>query len=396
MLKKLFICILFLGVIPCDASLFTLFKNPDLGKQIVLFLNIGACVISGIFFVRKFMEKFLYEKITMKYLGYFVLLIMLNYLASLISGEYALIETRTMSLICLWGYYVLGLYTFKDSHSLVKTINITLLILIVMSTIFYFTNYEDVTYIENATTRCFKGVAPNRNSYAEITLFYVASNLYLWAKSKRNSLFYLATTALAIYTTYLTHSATATICLLVMIALSIWYIVSKKTISFNLFLGAYICIFISLIIVQSANTPFLSEILQYFQKSSSLTGRTDIWKLTFDLILEHPILGRGYDTFALLKNGVMENDPHNGVLYMILTQGFCGLIIFFSMFYKTIIEAKYALKDETLFSYMYIFIIVWMIRGLTESIFAYTHFVFWIAIIIIEMLVIEKKKDLLD
>ena len=79
---------------------------------------------------------------------------------------------------------------------------------------------------------------------------------------------------------------------------------------------------------------------------------------------------------------------------MLLTQGFCGTIIFFSMFYNTLTKAKSVLKNDTLFSYMYIFIIVWMIRGLTESAFTYTHFVFWIAIIIIEMLVLEKKKEM--
>lgn len=394
MVKKIFTSILFLGIIPCDAAMFTLFKNPELGKQIVLILNIIVCGITGIFFIRNLMGKFFYEKISTKYLGYFIVLIFFNILASLLSSEDTLLGTRTMSLMCLWAYYTFGLYTFKDAHSLIKTINTTLLMLIVMSIVLYYIDYENATYIENATTRYFKGVALNRNSYVEITLFYVASNLYLWTKNKRHSLFYLLTTALAIYTTYLTHSATSTVSMLIMVLLTAYYIIAKKTISFKTFLIAYIGIFISLIIIQSAKTPFLSEILEYFQKDSSLTGRTDIWKTSFDLITEHPIFGRGYDTSALLKNGVLENDPHNSILYMLLTQGFCGTIIFFSMFYNTLTKAKSVLKNDTLFSYMYIFIIVWMIRGLTESAFTYTHFVFWIAIIIIEMLVLEKKKEM--
>lgn len=394
MVKKLFISILFLGIIPCDAAMFTLFKDAELGKQIVLILNILVCGIVGIFFTRNFSERFFYEKISNKYLAYFIVLVFLNILASLIAVEDTLIWTRTMSLICLWAYYLLGLYVFRDAHTLVKSINITLLILILMSVILYYVDYENATYVESATTRYFKGVSSNRNAYSEITLFYVASNLYLWAKSKRHTLFYLSTTALAIYTTYLTHSATSIVSLLLMLLLLVWYITTKKIISFKAFLGMYIGIFISLIIIQSAETPFLSEILEFFQKDSSLTGRTDIWTTTFDLISEHPIFGRGYDTHILADNGILENDPHNGILYMLLTQGICGTIIFFSMFYNTLTKAKSVLKNDTLFSYMYIFIIVWMIRGLTESVFTYTHFVFWIAIIIIEMLILEKKKEM--
>ena len=394
MLRKLLSAILFLGIIPCDAAMFTLFKNPELGKQIVLILNITVCGITGIFVIRDLIEKFFYKEIAAKYLRYFIVLIIFNTLASMLSAEDALLDTRTMSLICLWAYYSFGLYTFKDAHSLIKTINTTLLMLIVMSIVLYYIDYENATHIENATTRCFKGVAANRNSYSEITLFYVASNLYLWAKNKRYSLFYLLTTALAMYTTYLTHSATSTVSMFIMVVLASYYIIAKKTISFKAFLIAYIGIFVSLVIIQSAEIPFLSEIIEYFRKDNSLTGRTDIWKTSFKLIAEYPIFGRGYDTYALFKNGVLENDPHNGILYMLLTQGFCGTIIFFSLFCNTLTKAKYILKNNTLFSYMYIFIIVWMIRGLTESVFSYTHFVFWIAIIIIEMLILEKKKEM--
>lgn len=392
MVKKIFTSILFLGIIPCDAAMFTLFKNPELGRQIVLFLNMAVCGISGILLLQNLHKKIFYEKIRIKYLGYFIVLIILNIFASVLSAEDTQLLTRTMSLICLWGYYEFGLYTLENAHSLVKTVNITLLILILISIILYYTDYENATYIENATTRYFKGVALNRNSYAEITLFYVASNFYLWAKSKRRSLFYIVTTALAIYTTCLTHGATSTLCLILLVILSVWYVITKKLIPFKLFLISYSIVFILLIIIQTTDFPFLTEILEYFQKDSSLTGRTEIWKTSLELISEYPILGRGYDTIALELNGVSENDPHNSILYMLLTQGFFGTIIFFSMFYKTIAKAKNILKYNILFSYMYIFIVVWIIRGLTESAFTYTHFVFWIAIIIIEMLIVEKEE----
>jgi O-antigen ligase len=393
MVKKFLIAILFLGIIPFDPAMFTLFKNPELGQQIVRVLNVAVCAITGVLFVRNLLTDFFYERVATKYLKYFAGLMLLNALASMISSEDALLGTRLMSIMCLWAYYTYGLYTFKDAYSLIRTINITLLILIVISMALYYVDYEHATYIENATTRYFKGVAANRNSYAEITLFYVASNFYLWGQNKKRSWFYILTTALAVYTTYLTHGATSNVTMLLMILMAAYYTIFKKTIEFRTFLIAYVAIFISLIIMQSTENPLLAGIFQIFEKDSSMTGRTDIWKTSLRLIAEYPIFGRGYDTQVLWQNGIGENDPHNSILYMLLTQGLCGTIIFFVLFYNTLTKAKALLRYNPLFSYMYIFIITWMIRGLTESVFSYTHFVFWIAIIIIEMLFLENNKE---
>ena len=393
MLKKIIPCILILGIIPCDPALFTIYKNPEMGEMILRGLNLLVCAISAFYVLIYAQKKHIYGSIVTKYTMYFFALIILNSIGTMLSGEILSSNSRTMSLICLCAYYLYGLFVFRDAHSLVKSINITLLILIVMSFILYYTNYEDVTYIENATSRYFKGVATNRNSYAEISLFYIASNLYLWEKSKKHSLYYIITTALAVYTTFLTHSATATICVVLLIALVLLYKTTKKTLPFKTLIIGYAVLFVFLIIIQSGNIPFLSDVIKYFQKDTSLTGRTDIWKIAMNLISEHLIFGRGFDTNSMLASGVIENDPHNGILYMLLTQGLVGTIMFFGMFFKTITMAKKTINDNILFSYMYIFIVVWMVRGFTESAFTYTHFIFWIAIIVIEMLIKERKKE---
>ena len=392
-MKKIIISsILFFGVIPCETAFFTFYKNAEFGSKFILMLNFLTCGIAGLLFIIGINNKHTdNEPIIIKYTFCGIAIMLLNTMASMITGEES--SSRAMSIICLFAYYLYVLYVFKKPDDIVKSINITLLFLILSSFILFYVSPQNVTYIENATTRYFKGVSHNRNSYADIALLYIASNIYLWSRNKKHTIFYLLTTGVAFYTTYLTHSATSTICAILLIVLSLMYVFTKKTIPLTVFLAGYVFIFISLIILQSANTPFLSEITNYFDKSTGLTGRTNIWTTTIDVIKNNPVFGRGYDTYALAKRGIVENDPHNSVLYILLTQGFCGIIMFLIMFYNPIKTAKRILENNSLFSFMYNFVIVWMIRGLTESVFSYSHFTFWIAVIIIEILNLEKRKQ---
>lgn len=394
MLRKLLSAILFLGVIPCEAALFTFYNNSELGSKLTFMLNIVTCIIAGIYFLINMTKKTYNERIVVKYIVCGIAIIILNQLSSMIANEED--NSRTISIICLFAYYLYVLYMFKEPDDVIKSINITLFFLIMASFIFYYIKPMNVTYIENATTRYFKGVAYNRNSYADISLFYIASNIYLWSKKKKYTLFYLPTTIIALYTTYLTHSATSTVCAFLLVLLSLIYLFTKRTIPLSIFVGGYIFIFVSLIIIQSSNTPFLSQITRYFQKSNGLTGRTNIWTTTMKLLTEAPVFGRGFDTYVLARNGIVENDPHNSILYTLLTQGVCGIFIIIYMLYKPIKIARQTLGNNDLFAFLYIFIMIWMVRGLTESVMSYTHFTFWISVVAVEMLITTNQKNILD
>ncbi len=390
MVKNLFYSILFLGVIPCDAALFTLYLNESLGAEIVLFFNIIVCGITGIYFLKNIKNHVLYEKLIIKYLFYAALMIVLNMVASANANEP--FATRIFSIVCLFSYYIFCLFVFKDINSLIISINITLLFLITVSLAVYLIKPEVATYQENAKEIYFKGVVKNRNSFGEISLFFITTNIFLWSRNKKYTWYFLITTAIGFVATYMTHSAASTVSAALIIFLSAIYFITKKLIPLNWFLIAYGFIFVSLIIIQSSDTPFLADILKIFNKSSTLTGRMNIWPVALKLILEHPLLGHGYDTTVLIRNGIILNDPHNSILYMLLTQGFVGTGIFFAFFFTILYRGKKLLKNNNLFALMYIFILAWMIRGLVESVFSYAHFVFWLSLLIIEMLTEQEKQ----
>ncbi len=384
MTNKIFKSILFLGIIPCDAALFTMFKNPELGSKIVLCINIIVCFLAFVKMIRQATKSNANNRMALTIIGLFLIMITFNILASLLSGENIPLGKRFMSMVCVCAYYVYSIYYFKDTHTLIKSINGALLFLIMLGYILSYIDFENVSYVENATTRTFKGLASNRNSYSEITLFYIATNMYLWVKNKQNGLFYFATTALALYTTFMTGSATSSVCAVLLISLCIIYTLTKKTIPLKFMLIVYLFFFVMMIVMQSENVPFLREIQEYFNKDSGMTGRQNIWKVSWLLIEEHLLLGRGFDTEVLLNIGIRENDTHNGVLYILLTQGIVGFSILLYTFYKVLHNIKLSFETNKMNVYLYIFVIVWLIRGLTESCFTYTHFVFWIALICIK------------
>jgi exopolysaccharide production protein ExoQ len=83
-------------------------------------------------------------------------------------------------------------------------------------------------------------------------------------------------------------------------------------------------------------------------KDSTLTGRTEIWPLVFDMIWKHPWLGYGYGGFWQGWNGESAyiwrivgwpvSHPHNGYLAIWLDLGLLGLGLFFLGFWRSYLQ----------------------------------------------------------
>ena len=81
------------------------------------------------------------------------------------------------------------------------------------------------------------------------------------------------------------------------------------------------------------------KILVALGKDASLSGRTDIWAMVWQKILNHPLLGHGYSAFWLGWNGKDSAQiwmalqwpvphSHNGFLDLLADLGFVGLLLF--------------------------------------------------------------------
>ena len=381
----LFAWILFLGVMPFDKGALTLYYNDSIGKYIGLALNAITVLLALVGFANRMLLTKSQIRISRKYIYFFAVLLV----AYLFSGFVTPLSiTRIFSMICLLGYYLHVICNYDDVIQLLKDVNRALFVIIALSVILYIAGSEHVMYTENATTEVFKGIADNRNSYAEFTLFFVVSNFCLWRHNKSSWLWRLLTSAVAVYTTIMTNGATSIICMyllvFLLIAIAIWKSIGHL-VSFNVFSVVYVVVFAVMVMSQYTEWGALQFIIDTFEKSSSLTGRTDIWRVTIEQISANPIFGFGYESNALLEVGIVENDPHNSVLYTMFTQGIVGILAFVvmtSFLWRKDVDTK--IKGNILYNAMAIFVMVWFVRGLTESVFSYSHFVFWCALIIME------------
>lgn len=124
---------------------------------------------------------------------------------------------------------------------------------------------------------------------------------------------------------------------------------------------------------------FWNNILEMLGRDPTLTGRTRIWEIAFESIMEQPIWGYGYmsPTYGgfvfQVKTAMGITDPHNGYLDITLALGLIGLSLFL---WSTIslwrsARALQAARQAQPRSGLVVSAIVaaWMIGSFSESVF---------------------------
>jgi O-antigen ligase len=120
------------------------------------------------------------------------------------------------------------------------------------------------------------------------------------------------------------------------------------------------------------------DLIQSLGRNSTLTGRTDIWKLVLS-IPSNPVLGVGYESFwlgARLQKiwaaipGLRLNESHNGYVEVLITLGWFGLALLgcvIAMGYRNVIAAYR--RDPYAGSLRMAFFLAPVINAMTEAAF---------------------------
>lgn len=166
-----------------------------------------------------------------------------------------------------------------------------------------------------------------------------------------------------------------------------FYLTHKSPILF------WILFFEVLIVISifSYSLPSVSQILDYFNKDATLTGRTLLWEFSINMGLRKPLLGYGYGGFwlgsegpsALMPMEVLGNilSAHNGFIEIFLTLGGIGLFIFLFMCLTAIQRsALLLLKKQFEFKYsIYLMIIIFILAyNFTENTFLLRNNILWV------------------
>lgn len=143
----------------------------------------------------------------------------------------------------------------------------------------------------------------------------------------------------------------------------------------------------------SVVTYFLSNaetLLGALGKDITLTGRTEIWPLLFEVGQKQPWLGYGYSGFWLGWNGPSEaiwsliiwhpNHAHNGVLQIWLELGLVGVLLLTLSFIKASLRAvawvRLTKTAEGLWPL--VFLALMLLSNVTDNVILVTNNTFWI------------------
>lgn len=382
--------ILFLGVIPFDKAALTLYRNNQIGNILSYCLLLITVIVVGFRLVQhKSNSEYVIDFLVNRIHIIFILISILYLMSGLINDNLKL--SRALSLFCLWAYYIFSLLEYDDPKRLIKDISNAAVFLLVFSLFLYFINNRNVYYQESATVFSFKGVALNRNGFIEFALFPV---LNYWCNAINNGTksktICALVCAISFYSILITKSATSIVCIVLFLVFLLLRKPLKRLFSLRAFFIGYLIVFAVTVIVDSSDNWYLNQISNIFGRSATLTGRTTFWPTTVQLILKKPIFGYGIDTNVLLECGIRENDPHNGLLYLLLTSGLVGTYIFFHIIIKMMDKTAFLLKTDDTVYCIIAFIISWLVRGIVESPFSYSHYIFWTLVIIVFRICYEK------
>lgn len=148
------------------------------------------------------------------------------------------------------------------------------------------------------------------------------------------------------------------------------------------------------ILVTGTLLLYWNDVLTYFQKDVTLTGRIPLWKLVWVAIQKHPIFGYGYGGFwngwdgpsAAIWSVLLWLPPgaHNGFLDLTLDLGIIGVGIYVTVLISFIYRAANNNQRSTSFDlFLFLFIVFMLIYNLFENIALSRNSIFWLVTVML-------------
>jgi len=193
---------------------------------------------------------------------------------------------------------------------------------------------------------------------------------------RRNELWLIVGFLIGIlYLLRLSHSATATICLLVAILIVV-FVGVRPTI--KNFIGTYMLAALVLLVAAQLAFGISGLLSESLGRGSTLTGRTELWEHCLQL-QSNPIFGAGYDSFFLGERGKRlaefyhkwtPGSAQNSYLQTYLNLGLIGLSILIGLLIATFWKIRLELfRNFEWGRYRLAFLVAVVVRAWTESCF---------------------------
>lgn len=171
-----------------------------------------------------------------------------------------------------------------------------------------------------------------------------------WFESKRRDVKQLGLFLICFLMVVMSKSITALLTMVVVVStfFVILVVISKPLIRQKIVLLLFY--FVGLVFSVSLLNVFLHDILYFLGKDPTLTGRTGLWDVLFDLILDRPLFGYGFGVFTRPEImyqyssafGWSAKTTHSSYMDLILGIGIPGSILTFLWIGKSIFSAVMA------------------------------------------------------
>jgi len=298
----------------------------------------------------------------------------------------------TRHIIALCGTTLFSVYVVNNIgiQKYIRLLAISLLI-INISSYFFIIFFPDIG-IGHVVSAEWKGIFTHKNHLGKAASLSVMIFFYLFLTVKKEKWVWfaglLASTGLLIGC----QSAAATIIsVCTVIVMSAYYLAKKMpALLWGILLGSLALLFISQLFF---HLPTGGQILGYFGKDETLTGRTQLWDFSIHMALRKPWLGYGYGGFWLgskgpsaeawagMRMGMDITHSHNGFIEIALGVGGVGLFLSIAAYLQGIFRAiKFQSKKTSGVHYaIYLFLLLWMLPyNFTEQAFLYRNNIFWV------------------
>lgn len=187
-----------------------------------------------------------------------------------------------------------------------------------------------------------------------------------WYRESRNKFFSILLIISALLTLISTESRSSMIGFLI----ATFMVIPKK--------NMYLLVFSTIILLSFSTFPiieFLIPRIDALDDVKTLTGRSDIWKVTMkEIVPEYLFIGAGWQIFPGKSFGLEANMPHNTFIQQLVGGGIIGFILSILLSYKLFVQTQGY--------YRALFIII-LINSLTEFGFLgfFNHTILFIVLI---------------
>ncbi|MGI8959261.1 MAG: O-antigen ligase family protein [Bryobacteraceae bacterium] len=305
---------------------------------------------------------------------------------------------RDLGLICTtaFGIYLGIRFELK---ALLRLLAFTLALAIVGS-IVAAVLFPAAGLMSGALLGAWRGIYIHKNTMARIMGLAFVTFSCLTLDSKRNRWVYSGFLLGAFGLIVLSRSITAILVTLITCAVGLWRRRQLRRAESVAFFAVVLLAGVSVSAVLEGNTDAL---FQFIGRSSTLSGRTYLWQLSFEAVAQRPFLGSGWDVFW----GTSEGDriraligwdaphAHNAFLDLSLNVGIIGLGLFLVGLFGCMRRARrysanpdHAIREFPLLFYSYIFFYMF-----TETMLVDRHSLFQIMLFAIPVALNRSQRE---